>query len=112
MSTHDYEPLGNRILVEVTKAREKTEGGVVLPISAQKREGKERLRVIAVGEGKTLDDGRVLPIKLMPGEHVLVQDGLPLPVMVPRIDGGPERYIVDMCLVVGVDHRKPPTADA
>lgn len=104
----DYQPIGNRILVEVTKASEKTEGGLVKPISAQKREGKERLRVIAVGEGRQLDDGRVIPIALREGDHVLVEDGVPLPVHVPRTDGGPERYIVDMKLVVGLDRRDRP----
>lgn len=98
----EFEPIGNRIMVEVTKGTEVTEGGVLLPISAQEREGRERMRVVAVGEGRVLDDGRVVPIALMPGEHVLIQDGVPLPVIVP---GRAKRWIVDMSLVVGRDRR-------
>jgi len=48
-------PLGEKILVKRLEAEEKTAGGIVLPDSAKEKpkEGK----VIALGDGKLLDDG-------------------------------------------------------
>ncbi|MBI4712789.1 MAG: co-chaperone GroES [Planctomycetes bacterium] len=49
-------PLGDRVIVERLESAGKTKGGIVLPDNAKEKpkEGK----VIAVGEGKLLDDGR------------------------------------------------------
>ncbi|KAE8718843.1 10 kDa chaperonin [Hibiscus syriacus] len=45
-------PLGDRVLVKIKEAEEKTEGGILLPTTAQsKPQGGE---VVAVGEGKTI----------------------------------------------------------
>ena len=48
-------PLGNRVLLEVKKEEEKTASGLVLPESA--KEKPQTAEVIAVGEGKLLDNG-------------------------------------------------------
>jgi len=62
-------PLGDKILVEVLEAEEKTKGGIILPDTAkqEKSEGK----VVAVGSGKVLESGKVQPIEVKKGDRVL-----------------------------------------
>ncbi len=50
------QPLNDRVLVKPLEAEEKSAGGIILPDTAQEkpREGK----VIAVGPGRILDDGK------------------------------------------------------
>ncbi len=50
-------PLGDRILVKVLDAKEKTESGIFLPDSA--KEKPQEAEIIAVGKGKVLDSGAV-----------------------------------------------------
>ncbi|KAE8653462.1 20 kDa chaperonin, chloroplastic [Cucumis sativus] len=50
-------PLGDRVLVKIKEAEEKTDGGILLPSTAQTRpQGGE---VVAVGEGKTIGNTKV-----------------------------------------------------
>lgn len=50
-------PLGDRVLVKIKAAEEKTVGGILLPTSAQtKPQGGE---VVAVGEGKTIGKNKL-----------------------------------------------------
>ena len=50
-------PLGDRVLVKIKAAEEKTVGGILLPSTAQtKPQGGE---VVAVGEGRTIGDKKV-----------------------------------------------------
>ncbi len=51
----NIKPLGDKVLVQPNTSTEKTAGGIVLPDSAKERpqEGK----VVAVGPGRTLDNG-------------------------------------------------------
>lgn len=50
-------PLGDRVLIKVKEAEEKSEGGILLPSTAQtKPQGGE---VVAVGEGKTVGKNQV-----------------------------------------------------
>ena len=50
-------PLGDRILVKVLDAKEKTESGIYLPDTA--KEKPQEAQVIAVGQGKVLESGKV-----------------------------------------------------
>ena len=102
-----WEPLGNRVLVEITAPEEKTEGGIVKPLEVLDREGKIRLRVLAVGEGAR-ENGTLVPIPLKAGDCIRVSKSHPQPVALPEThdeDGKPlpERYIVDYSIVVGVE---------
>ena len=63
-------PLNDRILVKRVDGAEKTAGGIFVPDSA-KEKPLEAL-VIAVGNGKILDDGSVRPLAINAGEHVLI----------------------------------------
>jgi chaperonin GroES len=63
------QPLGDRILIKVLEAEEKSKGGIVLPDTAKEKpqEGK----VVAVGKGKTLDSGEVKAPEVKVGDRVL-----------------------------------------
>lgn len=62
-------PLGDRIVVEPMEAEEKTKGGIILPDTAKEKpqEGK----VVAVGKGKTDDNGKLIPMEVKVGDKVL-----------------------------------------
>ena len=55
-------PLGDKLLVEVLEAEEKSKGGIILPDTA--KEEKTEGKVIAVGSGKVLDSGKVQPLEV------------------------------------------------
>jgi chaperonin GroES len=62
-------PLGDRVLVKRAEAEEKTAGGILLPETA-KDKPKEG-RVIAIGDGRTLDTGERSTFTVKVGDTVL-----------------------------------------
>lgn len=68
MSFKKFKPLGNRILVKRSEA-EMTKGGILLPDSAQEK--PKRGEVLAVGPGKTQEDGTVSSMELKAGDQVI-----------------------------------------
>ena len=62
-------PLGDRIVVKAIDAETTTAGGIVLPDSA--KEKPQTAEVIAVGPGKTLDNGTIAPVDVKVGEKVV-----------------------------------------
>lgn len=62
-------PLGDRVLVEILEAEEKTKGGIILPDTA--KEEKTEGKVVAVGSGKVLESGKVQPIEVKKGDRVI-----------------------------------------
>ncbi len=62
-------PLQDRILVKRIEDDEKTKGGIIIPDTAKEKpqEGK----VIAVGKGKVLEDGKIQPLDVKRGNKVL-----------------------------------------
>jgi chaperonin GroES len=62
-------PLADRVLVKRVEAETKTAGGIVLPDTA--KEKPQRGEIVAVGEGKTLDDGSVQKPQVKKGDKVL-----------------------------------------
>lgn len=63
-------PLGNRVLAQRLEAQETVKGGIILPDSAKKKQ--ETARVVAVGPGKRLDDGKVLPVPVKENDLILM----------------------------------------
>ena len=65
----NLKPIGDKVIVEVLEAQEKTAGGIVLPDTAKEKpqEGK----VIAVGDGKILPSGKTVPPTVKPGDRIL-----------------------------------------
>lgn len=64
-------PLGNRVLLEVIKEEEKTVSGLVLPESA--KEKPQTAKVVAVGSGKVLDDGKRADMDVAVGDKVIFE---------------------------------------
>ena len=62
-------PLGDKILVEILEAEEKTKGGIILPDTA--KEEKTEGKVIAVGPGKVLESGKVQAPEVKKGDRVI-----------------------------------------
>ncbi len=62
-------PLDDRIVLEQVEAEEKTAGGIVLPDTA--KEKPQKGKVLAVGEGKLLDDGTRAKPSVKKGDIVL-----------------------------------------
>ena len=62
-------PLQDRIVVKRNESNTTTKGGIIIPDSAKDKpiEGK----VIAVGAGKALKDGKVRPVDVKVGDTVL-----------------------------------------
>ncbi len=64
-----FKPLGDRVLIKVLEAEEKTKGGIVLPDTAKER--PQQGKVIAVGKGKLLENGEVKPLEVKEGDIVV-----------------------------------------
>lgn len=62
-------PLGDRILVKRIQEEEKTKGGIIIPDTA--KEKPQEGRVVAVGKGKTTEDGKLLPPDVKAGDRIL-----------------------------------------
>ena len=63
-------PLGDRVLVEPVEEKETKKGGIIIPDTA-KEKPTEGI-VIALGTGKTDDDGKKVPFEVKKGDRVLV----------------------------------------
>lgn len=62
-------PLNDRVLVKRLESEEKTAGGLFIPDTAKEKPSKGE--VVAVGPGKTADDGKVIAMTVKAGDHVL-----------------------------------------
>ena len=62
-------PLHDRVIVKRVDEEEKTKGGIIIPDTAKEKpvEGK----VVAVGAGKVLDDGKKQPLEVKKGDRIL-----------------------------------------
>jgi|TARA_B100001142_G_scaffold115973_1_gene118221 chaperonin GroES len=64
-----FRPLADRVLVRRTDEEQTTEGGIVLPGSAAEKPSQGE--VVAVGAGKTLDNGEVQAVSVSEGDLVV-----------------------------------------
>jgi len=62
-------PLNDKIVVERLEADEKTAGGIILPDTA--KEKPKQGKVISLGDGKLLDDGKRAAFQVKSGDRVL-----------------------------------------
>jgi chaperonin GroES len=62
-------PLHDRVIVKRMEGEEKTKGGIIIPDTAKEKpvEGK----VIAVGSGKVLENGKKSPLQVKEGDRIL-----------------------------------------
>lgn len=70
MKKTTLQPLQDRVVVQRVDAQTTTAGGIVLPERAQ--ETPQQAQVVAVGPGKTLDNGQVRAPAVKPGDRVLL----------------------------------------
>lgn len=62
-------PLGDRVLVKPIAVEERTKSGIVLPDTA--KEKPQQGKVLAVGQGRLLDNGQLVPLQVKEGDRVL-----------------------------------------
>ena len=62
-------PLGDRIVIELVEAEEKTASGIIVPDSAKEKpqEGK----VIAAGTGRVLENGQRIDLEVKEGDRIM-----------------------------------------
>jgi chaperonin GroES len=62
-------PLHDRILVQRLDQGEQKKGGIIIPDSA--KEKPQRGTVVAVGNGKRLENGQITPLDVKAGDEIL-----------------------------------------
>ncbi len=64
-----FRPLHDRVIVKRVEEEEKTSGGIIIPDAA--KEKPQQGKVIAVGKGKILENGKVSPLAVKKGDRIL-----------------------------------------
>ncbi len=80
-------PLDDRVVIKQSEAEEKTTGGIILPDTA--KEKPQRGKIIAVGPGKMLDNGKRAEMNVKKGEEVIYSKYIGNEI---EIDG--EKYVI------------------
>lgn len=65
----DIRPLYDRIVVKRVEEEETVLGGIIIPDTA--KEKPQQGEVVAVGKGKRLEDGKLVPLDLQVGDRIL-----------------------------------------
>ncbi len=68
-TTPKLKPIGDRVIAQRLGSAEKSKSGLYLPDSAQEK--PQEAKVIAVGSGRTLKNGKVVPLAVKPGDRIL-----------------------------------------
>ncbi len=63
-------PLHDRVILKRIEEEEVKKGGIIIPDTA--KEKPQKAEVIAVGEGKILENGQKIPLTVKPGDTVLI----------------------------------------
>ena len=64
-----FRPLHDRILIKRIEEKETVKGGIIIPDSA--KEKPQEGEVVAVGNGKMSEDGKVVPLDVKAGDRIL-----------------------------------------
>src|SRR5271166_6498484 len=70
VSTMTVRPLYDRILVKRIEEKSQMQGGLHIPDSA--KEKPQEAEVTAVGKGKRLEDGKLVPLDVKVGDRILL----------------------------------------
>jgi len=65
----NFRPLHDRILIKRIEEKETVKGGIIIPDSA--KEKPQEGEVVAVGNGKMSEDGKVVPLDVKAGDRIL-----------------------------------------
>ena len=69
IKTMNIKPLHDRVLVKPMEAEEKTASGIIIPDTAKEKPMKGE--VMAIGDGKQTEDGKVIALAVKVGDKVL-----------------------------------------
>lgn len=90
-------PLGDRVLIRVEEQMTKTKSGIIIPETVGK-ERPEQGVVVAVGQGRTTDEGKHVPPQVKVGDTVLFSKYGPDEI---KVDGE-EYYILSETNILAV----------
>lgn len=62
-------PLHDRILIKRIEEKETVKGGIIIPDTA--KEKPQEAEVIAVGNGKKTEEGKIVPLDVKAGDRIL-----------------------------------------
>lgn len=96
MAKLNIKPLGDKVIVKRLEAEEKTSGGIVLPDSA--KEKPKRGVILAIGNGRLLDDGTRSKMQVKKNDEVLFTSYAGTEIKV----NGEEYMIMDESDILGV----------
>jgi chaperonin GroES len=99
-SSHTITPLGDRVLLKPLSDEESAHtnaAGIIIPETVDK-EKPIRGKVIAVGEGRTTDDGQVIPVRVKSGDRVIFSKYAPDEI---KLDGQ-EYYIMSESSILAI----------
>lgn len=65
----NIKPLRDRVIVRRVNEEEKTKGGIIIPDSA--KEKPQEGEIVAVGNGRILEDGKTVPLEVKKGDRIL-----------------------------------------
>lgn len=65
----DLNPLHDRVVVRVLEAEGRSAGGIVIPDAAKEKPNQGQ--VLALGQGRLLENGTVIPVAVAVGDRVL-----------------------------------------
>ena len=63
-------PLSDRVLLKRVENEEEVRGGIIIPDTA--KEKPQEADVVAVGDGKLDDNGKLIPMNVKKGDRVLI----------------------------------------
>lgn len=96
MARLNIKPLGDKVIVQRVEAEEKTAGGIVLPDTA--KEKPKRGIILAIGNGKLLDDGTRSEMQVKKNDEVLFTSYAGTEI---KVDGD-EYMIMDESDILGI----------
>ncbi|MCX7641720.1 MAG: co-chaperone GroES [Elusimicrobiales bacterium] len=62
-------PLADRVIIKPLEQKEIKKGGIIIPDTA--KEKPQEGEIVAVGKGKTTEDGKLIPLEVKVGDKVL-----------------------------------------
>lgn len=97
MAKVNIKPLGDRVLVEPVEQVEKTKSGIIIPDTVNKEKSEQGV-VVAVGEGKRDNNGKLVTMSVKKGQKVLFSKYGPDEVKV----NGKEYFIISEANILAV----------
>jgi len=64
-------PMGEKVILRQIEAEEVTSGGIILPDAAKEKPSQGK--VLAVGDGRLLEDGTRVPLQVSEGDRVIYE---------------------------------------